>query len=341
MTDADARIAALEAQVARLTAALESPQPPAAASDAAAPAAAYDRRTLLRRGGLALAAGAAAIPMLARPAAAATGDPVVIGKPDNTAGPGAVTGLTAANPGAPTLSLANTATTTDPADNTVTLAHPSLRLVPSAAEFGPDFRTSGAGDLASSGEMLWYTHVSPGGTENAIFGMVHTSAYANYLEFIRPFRVLDTRRTSAAADNAGRTKIINTPATAFDAAGKLRGGQTLTLDLSDLVVAGAGVVGNITVAAPEGGGFFTVFPGGQPRPGTSNINYVRGQALANMVIVGLGGTGTSSDTIQIYTSQPAHVIFDVFALSVFELGAVDPSFQAPAVVSGRSRLSRG
>ena len=340
MSDADARIAALEAQVARLTAALEQPSrgPVPATSDEPA---AYDRRTLLRRGGLAVAAGVAAIPMLARPAAAASGDPLVLGKADNTADANP-TGLTAAIPGAATLSLANTATSTDASDNTVTLAHPSLRLVPSAAEFGPDARTADAGDLASSGEMLWYTHLSAE-TNNgsAIFGMVHTSAYANYLEFIRPYRVLDTRRTSPAADNAGRSKIINTPSTAFDAAGKLRGGQTLTVDLSDLVVAGAGVVGNITVAAPEAAGFFTVFPGGQQRPGTSNINYVRGQALANMVVVGLGGNGENTDTIQIFTNQTAHVIFDVFALSVYELGAVDPSFQAPAIVSPRGRLTRG
>ena len=336
MSDADARIAALEAQVARLTAALEQPR----RSEGAEPPAAYDRRTLLRRGGLALAAGVVAVPALARPAAAATGDPLIIGKADNTAGAGAVTGLTASNPDAPTLSLANTATTTDPADNTVTLAHPSLRLVPSAAEFGPDPRTADAGDLASSGEMLWYTHVSAEGADSSIFGMVHTSAYANYLEFIRPYRVLDTRRFTPAADNAGRTKIINTPSTAFDGTGKLRGQQTLTLDLSDLVVAGAGVVGNITVAAPEGSGFFTVFPGGQARPGTSNINYGRGQSLANMVIVGLGGSGANSDTIQIFTSQNAHVIFDVFALSVYELGAVDQSFQAPASAAARSRLTR-
>ena len=337
MSDADARIAALEEQVARLTAALEQPRRAEGAEEPAA----YDRRTLLRRGGLALAAGVAAVPMLSRNAAAATGDPLIIGRPDNTAGAGGVTGLTAANPDAPTLSLANTATTADPGDATVTLAHPSLRLVPSTAEFGPNPGTADAGDLASSGEMLWYTHVSAAGTDSAIFGMVHTSAYANYLEFIRPFRVLDTRRTSPAADNAGRSNIINTPVSAFDSAGKLRGGQTLTLDLSDMVVAGAGVVGNITVAAPEGSGFFTVFPGGQQRPGTSNINYARGQSLANMVIVGLGGDATNTDTIQIFTNQPAHVIFDVFALSVYELGAVDQSFQAPAAAASRARLSRG
>jgi Regulator of chromosome condensation (RCC1) repeat len=49
-----------------------------------------------------------------------------------------------------------------------------------------------------------------------------------------------------------------------------------------------GVVLNVTVVNPTQAGFLTVWPCDQPRPGTSNLNFARGETRASSAIVGLG-----------------------------------------------------
>jgi hypothetical protein len=48
------------------------------------------------------------------------------------------------------------------------------------------------------------------------------------------------------------------------------------------------------VTGPTAAGYLTVYPGGQPRPLASNLNYVAGQTIPNMVMVppGPGNTVT-------------------------------------------------
>jgi PKD repeat protein len=66
-----------------------------------------------------------------------------------------------------------------------------------------------------------------------------------------------------------------------------------------LAVAGDGVPAsgvtavalNVTVTGPKSGGFITAFPDGTARPGTSNVNFVAGQTVANLVIVPVGADG--------------------------------------------------
>jgi hypothetical protein len=67
------------------------------------------------------------------------------------------------------------------------------------------------------------------------------------------------------------------------------------------------VVLNVTATEPDGSGFLTVFPGGAPRPLSSNLNYVAGQTIPNAVIVGLGPTGT----VDIFSLAASHVVVDV------------------------------
>ncbi len=106
MADAD-RIAALEAQVAALTARLDAAntrRPDAHGPDSGTT---IDRRAMLRRSGFAIAGLAAAPLLLAEPAAAATGNPVNAGA-TTSANNGDVTKLTASNLGKPVLEVANT-----------------------------------------------------------------------------------------------------------------------------------------------------------------------------------------------------------------------------------------
>jgi hypothetical protein len=97
---------------------------------------------------------------------------------------------------------------------------------------------------------------------------------------LTPARVLDTRWGTGA------------PAT------KVGPGQTL-----NLTVAGQGgvpasgvkaVVVNVTVTNPDASSFVTVFPGGQPLPGASTLNFVPGETVPNLVVVGVDTSGQIS-----------------------------------------------
>ncbi len=126
------------------------------------------------------------------------------------------------------------------------------------------------------------------------FGNVQWSPRSNPVTIASstPVRLLDTRNgTGAPAE--------------FAAAGST----------TDLLVAGeAGIPGtakavvfNATVTQPEAAGFLTVFPCGEPRPTTSNINYSAGQTIPSMVVVMLPANGR----ICFYSSKKAHLIADV------------------------------
>src|SRR5258708_35575172 len=45
------------------------------------------------------------------------------------------------------------------------------------------------------------------------------------------------------------------------------------------------VVLNVTVTGPTANSYVTVYPDGQPRPGTSSLNFTKGETIPNLVIV--------------------------------------------------------
>ena len=53
----------------------------------------------------------------------------------------------------------------------------------------------------------------------------------------------------------------------------------------------AAVVLNVTVTAPAGSGFVTAFADGATRPAASNLNFVAGQTVPNLVVVPVGANG--------------------------------------------------
>lgn len=73
----------------------------------------------------------------------------------------------------------------------------------------------------------------------------------------------------------------------------------------------ATVFGNLTVTGTQGSGYITVFPCGQDRPTTSNINYVVGQTVANLA----GVRTDDSGDFCLHTTTTTHVVFDEFAFS--------------------------
>ncbi|MEV8098298.1 hypothetical protein [Kitasatospora sp. NPDC085879] len=95
---------------------------------------------------------------------------------------------------------------------------------------------------------------------------------------LSPARLLDTRTST---DDRAKAPI--------------HAGATLRLQVAGRggVPAGAtGVVMNVTATGSSSGGYLTVFPHGTPRPATSNLNFVAGQTVPNLVTVPLGADGS-------------------------------------------------
>jgi hypothetical protein len=98
---------------------------------------------------------------------------------------------------------------------------------------------------------------------------------------LTPVRILDTR------DGTGGVSVR-----------RLNGGETVDLQVTGrngLPPTGVGaVVLNVTVTGPTAAGYVTVFPTGVTRPLASNLNFVAGQTVPNLVEVAVGAQGQVS-----------------------------------------------
>ncbi|MFT3791154.1 MAG: Calx-beta domain-containing protein [Rudaea sp.] len=103
---------------------------------------------------------------------------------------------------------------------------------------------------------------------------------------LHPSRILDTRTGAHTSDGQ------------FAAGGALTPGQTLDLTVLDrggVPASGVkAVVLNLTVTAPTASGHITAWASGAQKPATSNFNFVAGQTIPNLVIVGVGSNGKVS-----------------------------------------------
>jgi hypothetical protein len=75
---------------------------------------------------------------------------------------------------------------------------------------------------------------------------------------------------------------------------------------------------SMVATGTTGAGFVTVHPDGTVRPEASNLNYERGDTVANSAVVKLGSSGS----IDVFTSVPADIIVDVTGAFVEAPGAV-------------------
>ncbi len=114
-----------------------------------------------------------------------------------------------------------------------------------------------------------------------------------------PVRLLDTRPGQSACNAPGAP---------------LAGNSTITLNAHttcfgvNIPSSAQAVAGNATVVSQStGGSYATIYPGGQPRPTVSNLNFTPNQTIANSFAVGLGENGTFS----VYTSGFTHLIIDI------------------------------
>src|SRR6266511_1159371 len=149
-------------------------------------------------------------------------------------------------------------------------------------ELGKISLYAGGADVNVVADVLGWTS-NGGATLRPGEGLLHPTA---------PIRVLDTRKTSALGPGVARS---------FKVAGT--GGS------AGVPATGAGaVVLNLWVLRPTTTGYLTVYPGGQSRPATWNLNFRAGETRANRVIVPVGADGT----VTVYNrAGSSHVIVDV------------------------------
>jgi len=84
--------------------------------------------------------------------------------------------------------------------------------------------------------------------------------------------------------------------------------QIPVLGVSDIPLTGVTAVSlNLTAAGPVAEGYVTVWPCGSPKPGTSNVNFVKDQVVPNAVIAQVDSTGK----VCIASSAGTHVFVDV------------------------------
>lgn len=120
-----------------------------------------------------------------------------------------------------------------------------------------------------------------------VLGWYSTASDAELFKPVKPKRVWDSRQHT----------II--PA-----------GGVLTLKVTDIVgvpSTASAVVLNVTVTGPTDTGYLTVYPANVAQPEASNVNYVAGQTVPNVVISGVSVDGR----INIYAFAEAHIIVDV------------------------------
>ncbi|MEV6525801.1 hypothetical protein AB0M43_28025 [Longispora sp. NPDC051575] len=133
-------------------------------------------------------------------------------------------------------------------------------------------------------------HNTSPGTVHLVADVVgyHTTGVASTFQPFGPYRALDTRDRGAPVAPGG----------------------SLTLVVGSVVAAGGvtAVTMNVTVTEPTREGFLTVYPDGRIRPNASNLNWVRGQVVPNLVVVPVvNGKITFHNT----SLGTVHVIADV------------------------------
>ena len=144
--------------------------------------------------------------------------------------------------------------------------------------------------LGGSGQVDIYNNA---GSVHCVVDVVgyFQSEDASRFTSLTPARILDTRDGTGAPAALGQAAKID-----VQVAG--RGGVHKAAD---------SVVMNVTVADPTAAGFLTVWPTGAEMPTASNLNFVAGQTVPNLVIAKLG-----SGKVSIYNSAGAtQVIADV------------------------------
>jgi hypothetical protein len=101
--------------------------------------------------------------------------------------------------------------------------------------------------------------------------------------------------------------IAHLPGTAAAPLASVAAKTSITVQLKgDFPFEPKAAVLNVTIVGPEAAGYATVWPCDEPRPNTSNLNFLAGQTVANAVIV----KPSAKNTICVYTDAAADILVD-------------------------------
>ncbi len=120
------------------------------------------------------------------------------------------------------------------------------------------------------------------GTTDVVVDVVGWMPGGGQYNAMNPARLLDTRPGLSTVDGQ------------YNGIGALPQGAALALPAAGRAGIPAGVravVVNVTATNPSQSGFLTVYSSASPRPNASNLNFVPGQTVPNLVIAGVGGDG--------------------------------------------------
>ncbi|MFT3792017.1 MAG: glycoside hydrolase family 44 protein [Rudaea sp.] len=138
------------------------------------------------------------------------------------------------------------------------------------------------------------------GSTHLVADIVGYFTTAATLTSLVPARLLDTRPGHATIDGIAA------------AGGALGAGQTIGLAVAGragLPASGVGaVVLNITATQPTSPGYITAWPSGTTRPATSNLNFVAGETIPNLVVAQVGSDG---NVALFNSSGSTHLIADL------------------------------
>jgi subtilase family serine protease len=147
-----------------------------------------------------------------------------------------------------------------------------------------------------------------------------TTAAGSSYHPVAPTRVLDTR-----------SRIGVTTTTPIGAGKSIKLQLTGTHGIPTTGV--TAVVLNVTATQPTAGGFFTVFPDGTPRPTSTNLNFSKGQTIANLVTVPVGKDGA----IDIFNlAGTTHAVADLEGFYTTDTGSLYNAVAPVRVLDTRS-----
>jgi hypothetical protein len=216
-----------------------------------------------------------------------------IGAPTAKLGAAATLTLTLPDLPAGTTAVALNVTATSPTTSSYLTVYPGGASRPTASNLNfVAGQTIPNLVLAPVGPGNTVTIYNAAGTVNVIADLVGSYAPGTGSLFTGtpPTRVLDTRNAIGAPT------------------AKLGAAATLDLTLPDLPAGTTAVALNVTATGPTASSYLTVYPGGASRPTASNLNFVAGQTIPNLVLVPVG----PGNTVTIYNAAgTVNVIADL------------------------------
>jgi len=121
-----------------------------------------------------------------------------------------------------------------------------------------------------------------------VFGYYSAASNAELFKPVKPKRLIDTRQKGVRIPAGGTIEVKVT-------------------DIGGVPSTATAVVLNVTATDAQGTGYLTVYPANVGQPPSSNVNYVAGQSIPNVVVSGVSPDGR----VKIYSYAATHVIVDV------------------------------